>query len=226
MDLKINAYKILVVFLLNAATHVNAQQINVVGRVTAFEKYGLNKVAIKAKLSGAETVSNAAGFYRLTCEPNDKLTFEAKGFLKQTVNLKKVDADSVNVILKLKKGDKNFEIATGYGHIDKDKLSYAMEHLKSNTDFSNYNSVLDIIQGRLTGVSVGTNSISIRGKNTFGSDAALIVVDGNIVDMSFLKNIPTTQVKSVDVLKGASASARYGSRGMNGVIVIQTRSEN
>jgi TonB-dependent SusC/RagA subfamily outer membrane receptor len=226
MNPKINTYGILMVFFLALAFQTSAQQKRIVGRVTTFGSYGLNKVVIKAKSSDKEIVTDANGYYNIDCQLGDKLIFEASGFIKQTVNLKKIDADSVNVDLKLKDGDKNFKMATGYGYIDEDKLSYAIQHFESNNDFSNYASVLDIIQGRLTGVSVGTDAITIRGKNTYAADPALIVVDGNIVNISYLKNMPTSQVKSVDVLKSASASARYGSRGMNGVIVIQTKSKN
>ena len=55
---------------------------------------------------------------------------------------------------------------------------------------------------------------------------ALLVVDGTVIDYSVFTNIPPAQVKSIDVLKGASASARYGSRGMGGVIVVTTKTEN
>lgn len=132
--------------------------------------------------------------------------------------------------MKLKNGDKNFELATGYGYIEKDKLSYAIQHIGSEKDYSSYNSVLDIIRDELTGGRVGTNSIQLRGINTYGSNgpstSPLIVVDGSVVEPSYLNNMATSQVKSVDILKGAAASARYGSPGMNGVIVIQTKSKN
>jgi len=141
MNFKLNTHGIILALILAFSLQVEAQEKNVIGRVTAYGAYGLNKVVVKAKRSGKEAVTDVTGFYNLKCQPDDKLTFEANGFLKQTVNLKKVDTDSVNVSLKLKNGDKNFEIATGYGYIDKDKLSYAIQHFESNNDFSNYNSV-------------------------------------------------------------------------------------
>lgn len=229
MKRTIYIYGIFLVFLLAIGSQAGAQETNVVGRVTTFKKYGLNKVAIEAKKTGTKTVTDTAGYYNIKCQTDDKLVFEANGFFKETINLKRVDADSVNVDMKLKNGDKNFKLATGYGYIDKDKLSYAIQHIGSEKDYSSYNSVLDIIRDELTGGRVGTNSIQLRGYNTYGSSGPttpLIVVDGSVVEPSYLKNIATSQVKSVDVLKGAAASARYGSRGMNGVIVIETKSKN
>jgi TonB-dependent SusC/RagA subfamily outer membrane receptor len=84
------------------------------------------------------------------------------------------------------------------------------------------------MEGRISGISIGANSINIRGTSTIdgGPTPALLVVDGTVVNFSVFSNIPTEQVKSIDVLKGASASARYGSRGMGGVIVVTTKSEN
>ena len=196
---------------------MHAQQRTVTGKITAFGEYGLNNVSVIAKKSGAETVSDTTGYYNITCNDNDKLVFEANGFFREKVNLKRIEpGDSVNVDLKLRNGDKNIELATGYGHIGKNELTHAIEHAQSNNDFSNYNSVMEIIDDKFTTIRRGTNS--------FNDNSILYVVDRTVVQEDIIKNIPTTQVKSINLLKGASASARYGSRGMNGVIVIETKS--
>lgn len=208
--------------------NVHAQERTIKGKVTTYEQYPLYKVTVTAKRSGNEAVTDTAGYYSLDCDEKDKLVFEANGFFKERVRLKNVEpGDSVNVNLKLRNGDKNFEIATGYGHIEADKLTHAIQHLESEkNDYSNYDSILDIVEGRISGVAVENDGIKIRGTNTMGGeDSALLVVDGSVVSFSVFQNIPPSQVKSIDVLKGASASARYGSRGMNGVIVIETKSE-
>ena len=224
--IKIKLFSLFVITcFISFSSHAVSQEINVKGRVVTFNTYGLNKVTVTAKNTGVETVTDTAGYYSITCNPDDKLIFEANGFFKEKVNLKSKTTHEIYVNLKLKSGDKNIEIATGYGYIEKDKLSHAIEHIESNNDFSGYESVLDIIRGRFPGVNVGTNSITIRGTDTFEGENALIVVDGVVVDFSVMKNIPPSQIKSVNILKGASASARYGSRGMGGVIVIQTKSK-
>ncbi len=217
----------LIMFLLITSLSVLSQERIVYGRVTAFGTYGLNKVEVKAKKSGEEALSEEDGTYSIVCSGDDKLIFEAKGFFRRLLKVGQyASGDSVNVNLLLKSGEKNISVATGYGHIEKDKLTHAIENVESENDFSEYNSVLDIIRGKFSGVAVAENYISIRGQNTFGEDAALLVVDGVIVDMAIVKNLAVSQIKSINILKGASASSRYGSRGMNGVVVIKTKSKN
>lgn len=203
---------------------VHAQEVKISGRITAFNTYGLNQVAISVKGSGATNISDSLGYFTIKCMPDDKLIYEAKGFHKKTIKLRKVDvSDSLNINLELRDMEKSLEMATGYGHIEKDNLTHAIEKAETTNDYSEYASILDIIKGRVSGVHITGNSITIRGNDTYNDGEPLIVVDGAVMDFISLNNISTSQVKSVDVLKGASASARYGSRGMQGVIVIRTK---
>ncbi len=207
--------------------NVHAQERTIEGKVTTYEQYPLHKVTVTAKRSGNEVLTDTTGYYSLVCDENDKLVFEANGFFNERVRLKNVEpGDSVNLNMRLKNGDKNFEVATGYGHIEEEKLTHAIQHFESEkNDYSNYDSILDIVEGRISGVSVAYDGIKVRGTNTMGGeDSALLVVDGSVVSFSVFQNIPPSQVKSIDVLKGASASARYGSRGMGGVILVKTKS--
>lgn len=199
------------------------------GKVTTFRTFPLNNTLITIKSLDKEILTDSIGFFTFTCDEKEKITISAHGFFPEKIKLADFAADdSVNVDLRLKKGKKNFEYATGYGHISEERLSHAIEHLESGPDFSNYNSILEILEGRVSGVSIGFSSINIRGNTTIngGPVPALLVVDGTIVDFSVFSNIPPAQVKSIDVLKGASVSARYGSRGMGGVVVVTTKTEN
>ena len=90
-------------------------------------------------------------------------------------------------------------------------------------DFSQYRDIYELIQGRFAGVQIIGSDIVIRGINSINSSsAALIVVDGITVDAATLRSIPPIQVKSINVIKDGSA-AIYGSRGANGVVIIETR---
>ena len=81
----------------------------------------------------------------------------------------------------------------------------------------------ELIRGRFAGVQIVNNEIIIRGINSINSSsAALIVIDGVPVDNSVLNTLPPIQVKSVNILKDGSA-AIYGSRGANGVVIIETK---
>ena len=85
--------------------------------------------------------------------------------------------------------------------------------------------MFDLIQGQFPGVIVEGNQIIVRGSKTiYGteSDAALLVVDGMIVSTQDFANLSPLDVQSVDVLKDGSSSV-YGSRGANGVVLVETK---
>ena len=199
------------------------------GKVTTFRTIPLNKAIIALKSQDREILTDSTGSFSFTCDEKEKITISAQGFLPEKIKLANfAPEDSLIVDLRFKKGKKNFEYATGYDHISEERLSHAIQHLESSPDFSNYNNILEILEGRVSGVSISANSINIRGASTLneGPVPALLVVDGTIVDYPVFINSPPAQVKSIDVLKGASASARYGSRGMGGVVVVTTKTEN
>jgi TonB-dependent SusC/RagA subfamily outer membrane receptor len=202
---------------------VHAQELEVKGKVTAYNKIPINKADISIKGSDAKIMTDSLGLFSLKCNRKAKIVVEANGFYKQTLDLKDLK-DSLRVNLVFKGGKKNIQIATGYGHIDEDKLTHAMSHLKSeNIKYTSYSNILEMIQGRVTGVSIVNDKIYIRGKNTMsGDDVALTVVDGVVVNWYQFINIDPSTVESINVLKGSGA-AMYGSRAMNGVVVVTTK---
>jgi len=86
-----------------------------------------------------------------------------------------------------------------------------------NISTTGYTSVLQAIQGRVAGVMVIGNSVSIRGGGT-----PLFLLNGMQVDVDMINSIPVSNIESVDILKGASA-AIFGGRGGNGVIAINLK---
>ncbi|MCK3684294.1 TonB-dependent receptor plug domain-containing protein [Maribellus sp. YY47] len=224
--------KLILLFLFFAASCYQplvAQKRDVKGKVTTFGEIPLNKVLITGKNLDKEYFSDENGNFSLVCDEAEKLTFEAHGFTSKKIKVSGFnEGDSIKVDLPYKKGEKYFEAATGYGHISEKQLNYAIAHLEAGPDYSAYRTIFEAIEGRVSGVSVGSNMVNIRGTTTLneGPTPALLVVDGTIVEFSVFANIPPSQVKSIDVLKGAAASARYGTRGMGGVIVVKTKSGN
>lgn len=198
------------------------------GRITAFKVFAVNKASVLIKSTKAKILTDSTGYFSFKCGENEKLIISAHGFFPEKIDLRNFATnDSVNVDLRLKKGKKNIEYATGYGHISEKNLNYAIDHFESGPDYSSYTSILNILDGRVSGVSIGSNAVTIRGTNLLeGSTPALLVVDGTVVNFSVFSDIPPTQVKSIDVLKGAAASARYGSRGMGGVVIVKTKTGN
>jgi TonB-dependent SusC/RagA subfamily outer membrane receptor len=86
-----------------------------------------------------------------------------------------------------------------------------------------YSSVLDMIKGRVAGVTVVGNSVQIRGPSTFtGSNEPLYLIDNVQTDVGAVQSLNPSDVERIEVLKGPSA-AIYGSRGGNGVIAVFTK---
>jgi TonB-dependent SusC/RagA subfamily outer membrane receptor len=118
--------------------------------------------------------------------------------------------------------DNEEEINIGYGTTKRKNLTTRVSKTGAlNKRYSSYNSIFDLIRGELFGQGVKVepgNRIIIEGVSTFlGSTDPLFVVDGIITNS--IDYIQPDMVKSIEVLKGASASV-YGSRGTNGVILI------
>lgn len=120
------------------------------------------------------------------------------------------------------------EVGIGYETIRKDQNTYSVERVTPDEkQMSGYRSIIDYLRGRVPGLTIGATdgttmpSITIRGKNSINSSTEpLFIVDGTPTDNIMWIN--PQDVASVDVLKDASASI-YGSRGANGVIIINTK---
>jgi TonB-dependent SusC/RagA subfamily outer membrane receptor len=205
------------------AYHLVGQEKMVEGYVTTFDSIPLIKAEVKAVKSKLLVYTDSLGNFRINCLTKDKLKIDANGFNAQKIKIYE-DTKVVRVDLNLKTSAKSTEIAIGYGHIqDADKLSaIASLHNKGN-NFSQYANIYDLIRGQVPGVQVINDEVIIRGQNTInGSAAALIVVDGSIIDSSDLVMISPVDVKRINVLKD-SAAAIYGSRGANGVVIIELK---
>jgi TonB-dependent SusC/RagA subfamily outer membrane receptor len=111
------------------------------------------------------------------------------------------------------------EINLGYGTVKKKNITSEVGKINGrNRKGAFYNTIYDMIRGRVPGVIVNGRSIRIRGDSSLNlTNEPLFVVDG--VSVTSIDNIQPQMVKSIEVLKGASASM-YGSRGANGVILI------
>ncbi|MDE6332886.1 MAG: SusC/RagA family TonB-linked outer membrane protein, partial [Muribaculaceae bacterium] len=125
-------------------------------------------------------------------------------------------------------------VAIGYGSIRKSDVTGSVASVKPETLTNTpANSVENLLQGRAPGLSVNnpsqdpgaSSTVRIRGASSLnGSNSPLIVVDGfPLGDAGDLKQVNPSDIVGIEILKDASASAIYGSRGANGVIMIKTR---
>lgn len=212
------------------AIMVFAQEKTLVGKVTTFDSIPLIGVKVTVKSSGQTALTDTLGRFLVLCNKEDKVNVEADGFYSKKIKVEKA-MRLLLVNLKLKNGDTNLDQAekyvnVGYGKSSARDLLYSVSSLnKDKVDFSLYTNMYDLIQGQFAGVRVEGNKIVIRGNKTFQgveSDAALLVVDGVIVNEADFASISPLDVESVDVLKDASSSI-YGSRGANGVVLVETK---
>ncbi|KJF45216.1 TonB-dependent receptor plug domain-containing protein [Draconibacterium sediminis] len=201
-----------------------AQERFIQGIVTTFDSITIVGAEVMVKSSKEIVKTDSLGQFKVKIDGSDKLKISAKGFINQNVKLdEKTKLVAVN--LKLKAGEKAREYAIGYGYVkDGEKLNALAQMTSDDVDFSQYTNMYDLMRGRFAGVQVQSNGdIIIRGVNSINlSSAALIVVDGVQVDGSVMSTLVPSQVRSINIIKDGSA-AIYGSRGANGVVVIETK---
>lgn len=217
-------HSILIAFMAVLFTfQLRAQERVIHGTITTFDSIPLIEANIRVQSSKQTVLSDSLGNFSVGCNSEDKLKVSANGFYTQNVKLaSNIKFAAIN--LRLKPGAKSREHAIGYGHVsDSEKLNAVASLNKDDVDFSQYSNMFELIRGRFAGVQVVGSEIIIRGINSINSSsAALIVVDGIPSDASILNSIPPIQVKSINVIKDGSA-AIYGSRGANGVVIIETK---
>ncbi|MEN8229292.1 MAG: carboxypeptidase-like regulatory domain-containing protein [Bacteroidota bacterium] len=215
---KIGIFLAFVIFsnLLNAQDHI------IHGIVHTFDKIPLIGAEIKVKSTKQSVFTDSLGNFVVLCNSEDKLRVMARGFYTQNV---KIDGSTkvVAVNLNLKPGDKQREYAIGYGYVSGEDLTNAVAGLNTtDASFLKYSDIYSLIRDQVDGVQIKNGEIIIRGDRSFqGSSAALIVVDGIIWDSETLSTLSPIQVKSIDAIKDGGAAV-YGSRGANGVILIET----
>ncbi|MHB9143639.1 MAG: SusC/RagA family TonB-linked outer membrane protein, partial [Paludibacter sp.] len=213
---------------LNATSSVNQQQKSVTGKVTDSTGGSLPGVSVVVKGTTQGTISDANGNYTLSNIPaNASLQFSFIGMKSQEVKI----AGKTTINVKLEEETVGIEdvVVIGYGTVKKSDLTGSVASIKGGalTVQSAANPMM-ALQGSASGVRVvssgepGTSPIvKIRGVGTTGNSNPLYVVDGMMLeDVNFLNN---NDIASIEVLKDASATAIYGSRGANGVILISTK---
>lgn len=212
---------ILLIFFVSQFT--TAQDKVVHGIVHTLDSIPLIGVEIKSKSADQSFYTDSLGKFTVITKEGDKLKIRAEGFYSEDV---KVDEKTkfIAINLRLKPGEKQREYAIGYGYISEEDLTTAVNQLNvDKDDFTRYNNMSELLRGRFPGVEIQNGEVFIRGSNTLqGSDAALIVLDGVIVDSDNLSTLSPIDVKSVNVIKDGS-TAVYGSRGANGVVLIETK---
>ncbi|PSL47528.1 TonB-linked SusC/RagA family outer membrane protein [Chitinophaga niastensis] len=226
---------------------------DVKGVVTNEKKEPLPGVAIIIKGTSRGVTTNDKGAFEMKRIANDAiLVFNFTGYKTEEISVSEFLNGPLNIVLKEKPTRLQEVVVTGFQSIDKSKFSGAATRLKAeDVKIDGMTDVSRMLEGRVAGVSIQNVSgtfgtapkVRIRGATSInGDNKPLWVVDGvvledvvNISNDQLSSGDPTTllgsavaglnvnDIESFDILKDAAATALYGARAMNGVVVITTK---
>jgi iron complex outermembrane receptor protein len=205
-------------------------QLQVSGTVTDADDGGLlSGVNIIVKGTTKGTSTDVDGSYELQIpSAQDTLVVSFIGYLQQKIPVN--DRNTIDISLQANVEQLEDVVVVGYGTQEREQITGSISSVDSEDFISgDVNNPTELIQGKVPGLMVsspGSNpndapTLRLRGISSFGNNEPLVVVDG-IIGAS-MDNIDPNDIKSIDVLKDASAAAIYGTRGGAGVIAITTK---
>ena len=203
------------------------QQRTISGKVTDETGEPIPSVLVLIKGSTAGTTTDLDGTYSIAVSGDVTLIFNMIGFTGQEISTK--GTNKIDVALQESSMDLKEVVVVGFSEVERQHLASSVEELdmdlvKSRPIFK----LEEAFSGTIPGVTLmqGNNlpgsvpgSIAIRGISTLQNAGPLVIIDG--MEQS-LTDIDPNQVKNITVLKDAASAALYGSRGANGVIIIET----
>ena len=205
-----------------------AQQITVQGVVKDQTGETVIGASVMEKGTTNGTITGIDGDFSLNMSPNGTLVVSFVGYKTQEVQVK--GQKQLQVVLSEDAEMLDEVVVIGYGTMKKSDLTGAVSSI-GNKDIkdSPVSNLGQAIQGKISGVQIvdagkpGDNvSIKIRGLGSINNCVPLVVIDGVPTDLG-LSSLNMADVERLDVLKDASATAIYGSRGANGVVMITTK---
>ncbi|RKR14911.1 TonB-linked SusC/RagA family outer membrane protein [Maribacter vaceletii] len=232
MKKTISKHFFLVVAVLFCSLGLSAQ-ITINGQVTDDAGIGIPSVTVVEKGTVNGIVSDFDGNFQITVKnKNSIIEVSYIGFEKVVMEVG--NKTTFNIILKEDIEALDEVVVVGYGSVKKSDLTGSVSSVKmEDIPLKPSNSIDGLLQGQVAGVQVVSPSdnpgaasvIRIRGGSSLrGGNDPLVVVDGFPIGYAGdLKQISPQDIASMEVLKDASASAIYGSRGANGVIMITTK---
>lgn len=232
---------------------LHAQNTRITGSVKDIaNENALLGASLQIKGKSIATTTNSEGKFAITASPNDVLLVSFVGYITQEVPVQ--NRKHIDVLLVSLASDLEEVITVGYGTLRKSDVTGSISSLKlKDVDETKVASFTEALQGKVSGVNIVTNtgepggavSFNIRGMTSVtGSNQPLIVIDGQPIESSFsaayagggldgtadappadpLASLNPNDIESIEILKDASSTAIYGSRGANGVVLITTKS--
>ncbi len=235
---KVYSTVMVLLFLCMSVMTAQAQTATVKGTVNSSDGPVIG-ATVKVKGSTTGVVTDLDGNYTIKVKPGDVLTFSYLGM--QTKEVKVGKQSTVNVTLSEDQKLLDEVVVVGYGTMRKSDLTGAVTQVGDKAIEKTVSTSIDqVLQGRAAGVQIqantgtpgGSSTIRIRGTNSLNaSSQPIFVIDGVIIDSDGsddgntnpLAAINPSDILTMDILKDASATAIYGSRASNGVIMITTK---
>jgi len=217
--------------LATSESNVAQQQKRVYGTVTDLEGGALPFVTVLVKGTNIGTITDENGIYELNVSGNVTLIFSYMGFRDYEISTE--GKTQIDVVLLENDVRLDEVVVTGYNSIERKHLASSIESVDMGKNISRpIIKLQDVFSGTVPGVTMlkGSNlpgsvpgSISIRGISTLQNAEPLVIIDGMEQPLT---DVDPNQIKSISILKDAAAASMYGSRGANGVIVVETHRGN
>jgi TonB-linked SusC/RagA family outer membrane protein len=224
---------IISVLFFGLAIQTFAQDRQISGKVVSSEDNSpLPGVSIAVKGTSRGTTTGADGSYKISVGSGASLTFSFVGFDNKTVAVG--NQSVINVALGSNTSELQEVVITALGvQRQKESLGYAATTIKgSEINQAKAVSVASALQGKVSGLQINTvnngvnpsNRVVLRGnRSLLGNNEALVVIDGTVSTGDALNFLNPNDIDDVTVLKGANASALYGSDASNGALIITTK---
>lgn len=209
-----------------ASLGVSAQSL-VKGLVTDPSSEPLIGVSVRGE-NGAAVTTDVDGKFAINVPQGSKLVLSYIGYKTKTVDVK---GNNLTVVLDEDHALLDEVVVIGYGSMQRKDLTGSVTSVQAkDLNVGIYTDPAQMLQGRVAGLSIvqssdpnaGTASITLRGASTLnGSTSPLYVIDG--IPDADLSLVSPNDIESIDVLRDASATAIYGSKAANGVIIVTTK---
>jgi len=207
-------------------------QITVSGRVIDDSGETLPGATVQVKGTSIGTITDVNGLYSIVAEEQDVLVFSFVGF--KTMEVPVDSRTEINVELSMDIEALDEVVVVGYGTSKKEELTSSIVQIKSE-DFRAgvTNNPVELLKGKVPGLSIinqagsdpnSTPQVNLRGVGTISANnEPLVIIDGVYGTMPDLYILNPNDIESFNVLKDAASAAIYGTRGSNGVIIVETK---
>ena len=215
------------------ASQILFAQIRVAGRVTGENNAPLAGATVNVKATNTTVLTGDNGEFAMNAPTNSTLVFSYTGY--QTIERKVGGTDIADLLIELQLNERSMSevVVTGYTTQTRRQFTGSVGKVSGQeVALQPIASFEQLLQGKTTGVLIQSQSgqpgsaaaVTIRGRGSvLGGTEPLYIVDGIQITAADFQGINPADIETYNILKDAVATAQYGSRGANGVIVITTR---